>query len=377
MVDHGDPGQEALQALLQGGPHPSASLYLKYHRHIQVSPAGVPLVFTDGSVPLAVFKETHPMIILANETTSRSGGRTLLLPGETTKVTYTIATEISKKVTTSLIERVKEAAAKGCCFDNIAADNVFVEDEDGTVKLDGVQELLNLNDDDLEDGLELNFASTADIIDNGIYDGNPPPDIAHLTGLMRTDPSASVFYDTHASLVPMLNFPYLIKEYHDHCKNVIPKPVFCRILRKLPHVSHWRSTVRSNSLLKVTLDYQHGYPVPENTSSRQRELYPDQERALTELGYGEAQLQQRKLTEDQLDLIDSLKLFNFMRNRPAHRMETNHLRVVRQNHLARSSELVTKVRFPLWLCKLQHQLHKRRKLKKVNVKALFYTRGGK
>nr|TKW00847.1 hypothetical protein SEVIR_8G139300v2 [Setaria viridis] len=287
-----------------------------------------------------------------------------MLPGERDPLaSYDVATEISKTFARSLILELRQIEAEGKCLAALGEHHVRVA-PNGKVKLRGVQILSNLLPAARLAYLQQNYHSASTIID-GLFGQRIPPDIQHLTYLMRTDFAVRDMFPIHASL-----------ELHDYVKFKIPKHLFHTILlglQNVPNVANWQQGVSTNSLLDYTLNFNQGrsYTIPTNIHN-QTCLYPEQKTALRMLGIPKGN--QISLTPYQIALIRPLRFFDFKRNRIAHRMEAGlcaNGMTLQRYFSAKGSEIVTRVRFPLVIPYIQLELQRRGLLSQLDLNPLF------
>jgi len=174
----------------------------------------------------------------------------------------------------------------------------------------------------------------------------------------------------------MTSYPSLYKEMHDHVKYKIPVHHYHAILLGLANVQNvidWRNIVKTNTLLNSTLTFKQGssYVIPYNQAN-QNSLYLEQRKALKNLRILAANL--HFLTPYHFTLIRYLRLFDFMRNRIAHRSEaamTQNGLVIHPDFTVLGSEMVTRVRFPIVLPYFQLELHRRGLLSQLDLEPLF------
>uniref|UniRef100_K3ZMB7 Uncharacterized protein n=1 Tax=Setaria italica TaxID=4555 RepID=K3ZMB7_SETIT len=327
------------------------SPYMAYDQYVMLDGNGNPVVFDDDGTSLDSFRSSHLMVIRAD-----------------------VATEISKTFARSLILELRQIEAEGKCLAALGEHHVRVA-PNGKVKLRGVQILSNPLPAARLAYLQQNYHSASTIID-GLFGQRIPPDIQHLTYLMRTDFAVRAMFPIHASLVPMTSYPALYKELHDYVKFKIPKHHFHAILlvlQNVPNVANWQQVVSTNSVLSTTLNFNQGssYTIPTNIYN-QTCLYPEQKTALRMLGIPKGN--QISITPYQIALIRPLRFFDFKRNRIAHRMEAGlcaNGMTLQRYFSAKGSDIVTRVRFPLVIPYIQLELQRRGLLSQLDLNPLF------
>ncbi|CAL4890051.1 unnamed protein product [Urochloa decumbens] len=360
-----------MELLLPPPPNPPAWSFLSYDCYIVVDGDGV-RTYSDGRMSLSKFiSDIDGMAVVATPVDRDKYSGLLFFPGEKeASASYEFVSKSAQRFFSSLIKKLQKARAVGVCFKHIGVEHLRLS-ASGSVKLRGVEVIEGLSDDDLDAGLRRNLVEIAEIIDN-IYDHSPPADIKHLIGLLRSDFSGLSWYHLHASLLPLPVYSEMFKEIHETIRFKLSKAVLRDILRDVD-ATGWRTKVRSSQLLEVSLNHRLGrqYRVPYNYPN-QLELYKEQHEGLLELGiYGRTEHHQATLTADQLSMLNALRLFDSLRNRNAHRMEPEidyywiQWREMnqQQDFDSQSSELSSKVRFPVILCRAQHMLHERKLLK--------------
>ncbi|CAL4890098.1 unnamed protein product [Urochloa decumbens] len=323
--------------------------------------------YSDGRMTLQSFlRHIKSMVVVAKSTTIDPSSGLLFLPGEKdASVSYKFPSKYGQRFFSSLIKKAQKAYAARVCFKQIRVDHLRLS-ATGGVKLRGVEVIEGLSDDALKAGLGRNLAEIAVIID-ATFNDSPPDDIRHLTALLRKDFSGLSWYHLHSSLVPLPVYSEMFKEIHETIRFKVSKDILRDILQDVD-ATGWRTKVRSSQLLEVNLNYRLGrqYRVPYNYPN-QTELYKEQHEGLIELGiFGYTEHHQAILTSGQLSMLNTLRLFDSLRNRNAHRMEPEidynwiQWREMNQGQdfNSQSSELSSKVRFSVVLCKAQYMLHK-------------------
>lgn len=269
----------------------------------------------------------------------------LLIPGETVPgKRYRISTEVSKTVSSSLLESLWTMdTVCSLCLSDFTKENIFVTPS-GQVKFRGVELL------DRSEYLVNRNISSARIILNDLFSSGeetPPEEIKHLLELM-THPEKRELLHEHTSLIPLSNQSDCYVRLHGCLHQTIDPTLRDQILEDLPHADIFEKEVQTNLLLKAYFDHNGG----------QR--------------YTTALPGPLPLTDDQMKYYKRKKGWNFswyLRNRASHKMD--HFGDLCR-YLADMADLASHVRFPLVNCYLQEKLFDAGATRDLNLHNLIH-----
>ncbi|KAK1697885.1 hypothetical protein QYE76_014582 [Lolium multiflorum] len=283
--------------------------------------------YREPAIPVDRFRKRRHMTAYA-PSSSLEGGF-LQLPGEIVHRRYKIATDVSRKISSSLLLTLWTLdKVCGLCVSDIKKENILVTPS-GEIKFKGTEFVKRT--DDL---VSRNISSAQTILEDLFSSGGekPPPEIDHLLDMMKNRPEKRELFHTHTSLIPLCSQSDCYMKLHGCLNNTIEPMLRDKIYEDLPHTDTFEADVQTNLLLKAHFD-----------KGDYKTLLPTVQQGQT-------------LTDGQLKWYkreQGKKLCLYLRNRASHKMDL--FRSVCR-YLADMADLASHVRFPLVNCYLQEKL---------------------
>ncbi|CAL5060591.1 unnamed protein product [Urochloa decumbens] len=330
--------------------------YILYDQFVLDPPNG-PRCVGFGSSWADFINNRNPVLQVDNTTVG--AGNIPDLPGEQYVGFFYLASEVGKNAARSLLWNLKMMEDDGYCLVGLVEDNVRVFNS-GVVLFRNVQleTKLVLGEQVYLDHLEANYHSAEVLLrmmfsDNGL--GTIPDDIQHLLDLLQNNFADRPVFPIHASLAPLINHSHVFKEFHDMFLNDMDDADYFTICEaviadlRVFGVNDWRHGVGQNQLLARTYNFRRGndYRLPPLGGPTRAAL----------VGMGVITWNDPTPVNGD-DILDGHKMFIFLRNRLAHRIEAlkawNHLQL---SFDAIHTERVVLVKFQRVLSVIQINLY--------------------